>query len=341
MKVKNRTSACRDNSVLLARARERLLDFITANGLLVALILFVLFVAAVKPSILKWSSLEGIIRQSTDIAVVAFPLALLVIAGSVDLSLGSVASFSAIIMARTALIYGFPTGVLTGLAVAVGIGLVNGLLVGYLKLHPVVTTLGGLTLWRGAALLLTNAKTIGMGAVPGWILDYGIGLNTLLSMPLHLYILSISYLVCWALAHKHRFGERLYAVGGQEKAAFLVGINTKLVKLLAHTLTGFGAGLAGFMMFFRSGAVHGSDGDGLEFRALTIVLLGGISFQGGKGKMRGVLVALFFITFLRYSLVLLRTPLYLQHMASGVLIILALFMDSLLTQRAEKRGSGS
>jgi len=87
------------------------------------------------------------------------------------------------------------------------------------------------------------------------------------------------------------------------------------------------------MMLIRSGAVHGSDGDGLEFRALTIVLLGGVSFQGGQGKMRGVLVSLFFMTLLRSSLVMLRTPLYYQHMSSGVLIILALLMESVIRRK--------
>jgi ribose/xylose/arabinose/galactoside ABC-type transport system permease subunit len=314
---------------------RRLLDFVISNGLLAALVVFVLCVAAAKPSILKWSSLEGIIRQATDIAVVAFPLALLVIAGSVDLSVGSVAGLSGIIMARAAAAFGFPAGVLIGLGTGLMIGALNGVLVSYLKLHPVVATLGGLALWRGVALLVTDAQTIGMGSVPEAVLDYGIGLRHVLFLPVHFYILLIVYLLCWAAAHKHTFGERLFAVGGDERAAFLAGINVRLVKFIAHVMTGLGAALAGLMMFIRSGAVHGSDGSGLEFGALTIVLLGGISFQGGLGKLRGVLVALFFMAFLRHSLVLLKTPLYLQHMASGVLIIVALYLDSLLMRRAE------
>jgi ribose/xylose/arabinose/galactoside ABC-type transport system permease subunit len=208
-------------------------------------------------------------------------------------------------------------------------------LVSYLKLHPVVATLGGLALWRGLALLVTDAQTIGMGSVPEAVLDYGIGLRHVLFLPIHFYILLTAYLLCWTAAHKHAFGERLFAVGGDERAAFLAGINVRLVRFIAHVVTGLGAALAGLMMFIRSGAVHGSDGNGLEFGALTIVLLGGISFQGGMGRMRGVLVALFFMSFLRHSLVLLRTPLYLQHMASGILIIVALYVDSLLMRRAE------
>jgi ribose/xylose/arabinose/galactoside ABC-type transport system permease subunit len=314
---------------------RRLLDLVISNGLLTALILFVVSVAAARPSLLKWASLEGIIRQSTDLAVVVFPLALLVIAGSVDLSVGSVAALSGIVTAAVSGAAGFPVGVLAGLVLGLAIGALNGLLVSYLGLHPVVATLGGLTLWRGMALLTTNAATIGAGSVPEAVLDYGIGIRHVLLLPVHFYILVAVYLVCWAAAHKQAFGERLFAVGGDERAAFLAGIDVKRVRFIAHVATGLGASLAGLMMFVRSGAAHGSDGNGLEFNALTIVLLGGVSFQGGLGRMRGVLVALFFMSFLRNGLVLLKTPLYLQHMASGVLIVAALYIDSLLMRRTE------
>ncbi len=315
--------------------RAKLLDFLVSNGLLVALIAFVLAVALAKPSILKWSSLEGIIRHSADIAVVVFPLALLVIAGSVDLSVGSVAALSAIVMAKAAGAFGFPAGVVLGLGLGMVIGALNGALVGYLGLNAVVVTLGGLVLWRGVALLATDAQTIGMGSVPEAVMDLGVGLQPVLHLPVHFYVLLVAYLLCWAIAHKHALGERLFAVGGDERAAYLVGINVRRVKFVAHVITGLGASLAGLMMFVRSGAVHGADGNGLEFDALTIVLLGGISFHGGLGRMRGVAVALFFMVFLRHSLVLLNTPLYLQHMASGILIVVALYVESLLTRRAE------
>lgn len=317
------------------RLVRRLVDIMASNGLLVALIVFVVLVGVAKPSILRWSSIEGIIRQSTDIAVVAFPLALLVIAGSVDLSVGSVAAFSSIVMGMIAERAGFPAGVIAGLATGLAIGALNGVLVSYLGLHPVVATLGGLALWRGAALLVTDAQTMGMGAVPDAVLDYGIGLQQILGLPIHFYILVLAYLACWAIAHRHKFGERLFAVGGDERAAYLTGINVRLTRFVAHVMTGVGAALAGLMMYIRSGAVHGADGNGLEFRALTIVLLGGISFHGGLGRMRGVVVALFFMSFIRHALVLLRTPLYLQHMASGVVILVALYVDGVLTQRAE------
>lgn len=315
------------------RLRQKLTSVILENGLLVALILFSAIVAFIKPSMFRWNSLEGILRQSTDIAVIAFPLAILVMSGSVDLSVGSVAAFCAIITTMASQKLGFFTGALVGMSTGIAIGSLHGFLVSYLRLHPVVTTLGGLTLWQGLSLLLTNAKTVGMGSIPPVVLDYGIGLNHILFMPIHFYILLVTYIACWALAHKHKFGERVLAVGGGERAAFLAGIDVRMTKLLAHTLAGLGAALAGLMMLIRSGAVHGSDGDGLEFRALTIVLLGGISFQGGQGKMRGVLVSLFFMTLLRSSLVMLRTPLYYQHMSSGVLIILALLMESSIRKK--------
>jgi len=313
--------------------RQRLRSILLGNGLLAALLLFSAIVAYIKPSMFRWNSLEGILRQSADIAVIAFPLALLVMTGSVDLSVGSVAAFCAIITTMVSQKLGFLPGVLAGMTTGIAIGALHGFLVSYLRLHPVVTTLGGLTLWQGLSLLLTNAKTVGTGSIPPEVLDYGIGLNHIFFMPIHFYILLVTYIACWALTHRHKFGERALAVGGGERAAFLVGIDVRMTKLLAHALTGLGAALAGLMMLIRSGAVHGSDGDGLEFRALTIVLLGGVSFQGGQGKMRGVLVSLFFMTLLRSSLVMLRTPLYYQHMSSGVLIILALLMESVIRRK--------
>ena len=318
-----------DKNNSLSRMHISIKHFFLNNGLLVVLLIFLAVVAYIKPSMFRWASLEGIIRQSADIAVIVFPLALLVMTGSVDLSVGSVATFCAIIITVFSQKFGFLPGVFIGIITGSAIGFLNGFLVGYLRLNPVVTTLGGLTLWQGLSLLLTDAKTVGMGSIPDNVLDYGIGLKHLFFLPIHFYILLFIYIVFWVIAHRHKFGERALAVGGGEKAAFLVGINTRKTKLIAHTITGLGAALAGIMMLIRSGAVHGSDGDGLEFRALTIVLLGGISIQGGQGKMSGVLVSLFFMTFLRSSLVMLRTPLYYQHMSSGLLIIIALLMESL------------
>lgn len=318
-----------DKNISLSRMRISIKLFFLNNGLLVALLIFSAVVAYIKPSMFRWASIEGIIRQSADIAVIVFPLALLVMTGSVDLSVGSVATFCAIITTIAAQKIGVFPGVLVGIFTGVLIGVFNGFLIGYLRLNPVVATLGGLTLWQGLSLLITNAKTVGMGSVPEAILDYGIGINHIFFLPVHFYILLLIYIAFWAIAHRHKFGERALAVGGGERAAFLVGINIRKTKLIAHAITGLGAALAGIMLLIRSGAVHGSDGDGMEFRALTIVLLGGVSFQGGQGKMRGVLVSLFFMTLLRSSLVMLRTPLYYQHMSSGLLIIIALFMESL------------
>ena len=299
-----------------------------------ALLLFVLVVAFIKPSMFRLRSLEGLLRQSADIAVIVFPFALLVMAGSVDLSVGSVSAFCAIIITQAAHKFGFFPGILIGMITGISIGLINGLLVSYLRLNPVVTTLGGLTLWQGISLILTNAKTVGMGSIPSIVLDYGIGINRILFMPIHFYVLLMTYILFWALAHKHKFGERALAIGGAEKAAFLVGIDVKMTKLIAHALTGLGAALAGLMMLIRSGAAHGSDGDGLEFKVLTIVLLGGVSFQGGQGRMFSVLISLFFIIFLQSSLVMLRTPIYYQYMSSGILIILALLMESFVRNKS-------
>lgn len=312
---------------------SRIGDLLVSNGLLAALLVLIFSVAAVQPKLPGWASIEGVIRQSTDMAVIVFPLALLVIARSVDLSVGSVAALSGIVVAAASGVVGFPMAVMIGLFVGLLIGLLNGWLVSYLGLHPVVVTLGGLILWKGVALQATNASTIGAGSIPDAVLDFGIGLRQILHLPVHFYILVAVYLACWLAAHKHVWGERLYAVGGDERAAFLAGIDVKRVRFVAHVATGLGASLAGVLMLARSGAAHGSDGNGLEFQALAIVLLGGVSFQGGLGRIRGVLVALLFMSSLRTGLVLLKTPMYFQQMISGILIVAALYMNAVLIRR--------
>ena len=286
---------------------RRLLDLVVANGLLAALIVFVLSVAAARPSLLRWASLEGIIRQTTDIAVVVFPLALLVISGSVDLSVGSVADLSGIVMARVAVAFGFPAGVLAGLGLGLAIGALNGVLVSYLGLHPVVATLGGLTLWRGVALLTTNAQTIGMGTVPEAVLDFGIGLRHVLFLPVHFYVLLITYLVCWGAAHKHTFGERLFAVGGMSgQPSSRDQRQARAIRRARDDGPGRGARGADDVHSVGSRAWLGRKRSRVQrphHRASRRCQL-----PGGMGKMRGVIVALFFMSFLRHSLVLLKTP---------------------------------
>ncbi len=304
-------------------------ELIVNNILLLALIVLIAYFASQSPAFLTVSNFKVILTNYAAIGVVASVMALLVIAGQVDMSVGSNIGFSGMITALAVTAWDLPAGlgVLTGVATGAGVGAVNGVLCAYLGFSPIIVTLGMLSVLRGTTLLIKSVEIAGMGDTFFWIGNGNIaGVPILLWVVLGIFVLSAVFLSLTV------WGRYVYAIGVNPQAAFLAALPVRPILLGLYIATGAAAGLAGVLLVCRlDGASPGSLGLQMELQSLTIVLLGGVAFAGGRGRIFGVFTAWVFLGVLDNGLILLNVPPFVQLVASGLALAFAASLDALGT----------
>jgi simple sugar transport system permease protein len=256
----------------------------------------------------------------------------LMIAGEFDLSIGSVYTFTAILMA-TLVGAGVSAFIAAPAGIAVGmlIGLLNGHITLRFGLPSFIVTLGGLLFWRGAVLLYNGAvqvrfdpdevfsalfsgTVLGINAAFIWIILFVVGFHF--------------------LTHRHRFGNHVFATGGNRGAAEAIGINTGRVKLVAFAIAGAMAAMAGILATARVGSVQPGQGAGLELQAIAACVIGGLSLRGGRGSIAGIFLGVLLIHTITDVLLLLRAPGFYLDMFIATLIVLAAIFNQLIERRA-------
>lgn len=305
--------------------KERIAVLLTQNGIFIALLALIAFFSVVNPRFLSLQNSQSILLQVADLGLVALPLALIIMSGSIDLSVGSVASVSAIISAMTMTATGnWPLGFAAGLAFGALAGAINGALIAFLKLNPLVVTLGFLSVWGGLALFLVDGAT-----VAGLPAEFrALGSFKILGVPIQIVILVVVIALCWFLLNRRPFGREVLAIGGNERAAFLMGVRVRSVRMRLFVLTGILAALAGIMLSAKLQAATPTAGVGMEVQALTVVLLGGVAFEGGVGRISGVVLGLLFVGVLRNGLVIAGVSQFLQTILIGLTLVIAVALDS-------------
>jgi len=299
------------------------------NGTLVGLVILILFFHFSHEHFLSLANARNVGEAVSALGVVSIPLALLVVCGAVDLSVGSIASFAGIIGAMTMVETGSTlAGVAAGLAVGLVAGVINGLLVSYLRLNSIVVTLGALSVWGGLALYVTGGRTV--AGLPDSFID--LGLFRFAGIPLEIFILIAAIIYGVLVLERLPYGRRLRAVGGNRRAAFLMGVPVERVQFLMFVQVGVASALAGLMLSSKLAAATPITGQGLEINALTVVLLGGVAFAGGIGRISGVVAGLFFVGVLRNGLVVTDTSQFLQQVLIGMILIAAVAIDDTFRQ---------
>ena len=305
------------------------------NSIFVALILLIAFFAVMNPSFATVRNGVNILLQVADLGLVVMPLAMLLIAGVVDLSIGSIASCAAVVSALTMSNTGsLLLGILAGFGFGIIAGGINGFLVAYLGLNPIVVTLGFLSVWGGSAMLLTGGRTVTRGELPesfSSMTVWGIG-----PVPLRLILFILAVLLVGYLLNRHRIGREIYAIGGNERAAYLMGVKVARVRFGLFVLTGFMAALAGISLAVKVQSVSPAIGVNMEMNALTVVLLGGVAFAGGSGRVSGVVAGLLFYGVLRSGLVFLQASPFVQTVVVGLTLVIAIALDESI-QRVVKK----
>lgn len=302
--------------------RRVLLD----NGALTALVLLAAALAVLSPDFLGPRNLLNIGVQAAVTAVLAFGVTFVIVSGGIDLSVGSVAAFSAITLGWTATPQQLPLWValLVSLGTGTCCGLLNGVLVAYGKLPPFVATLAMLSAARGLALVVSGGKPV---LLPGSVTALGEAFGGWLPVPV-VVLVGMGLVAALVLARTYS-GRAMYAIGGNEEAARLSGIRVRPQKLVVYGLSGLFAAVAGIVLASRLASAQPQAADGYELDAIAAVVIGGASLSGGAGRASGSLVGALTLAVLRNGLNLLAVSTFWQQVVIGGVIALAVLTDTL------------
>lgn len=264
--------------------------------------------------------------------VVCIPGTLLMISGQVDLSVGSSAAVSGMILAKTVNAHGIVTGLILCLIYGLVIGLINGFFVTVVGVSSLITTLGTLATLYGVALLIGNGQTVGMRNFD-WL-----GTAQPFHVPLPVVIFALLSIAGAVVLRKTVYGRSLYAIGSNPNAARVVGIRSNRILLLTFIYSGVAAALAGAILTSQLSAGDPNAARGLELQAITAIVLGGASLAGGRGTLFGTVLGLLVLGVLNNGLILLDIPTFWQRIAQGVMLILAVSFDQVRQKLNDKRG---
>ena len=325
------------------RFSNRLRAMVSARetGVFVALILMCVFLSFSSPAFLQSRNLLNVGRQISLIGIMAVGMTLVLIAREIDLSVGSIYALAGL-SAGMLLVAGTNLwlALLAGLVVGGGVGLLNGWLSTYGRLPSFITTLGMLSVARGVALLLTNGQPVTINAAAGveptaLEIFYYLGQGRLFDMiPMQLLFFVLTAIGGWLLLSRTVFGFRVYAVGGNEKAARVSGINVFRTKVWVFAIMGFLSALAGILsLAFLPSGQAGRTGVGLELDVIAAAIVGGASLSGGEGTILGTVLGVLIIGVLRNGLVLMGISPFWQETVIGLVIILAVGIDKWTSSR--------
>lgn len=319
---------------MLAEARS-LLAPLARSGIGLLFLGSLVAFATLAPGFFAWSNLITVARQGSMLALVTFGMTLTLIGGGIDLSVGAVLGLAAVMVGVVMRAGGGLAAALTA-AVAAGAacGLVNGWLVGYLRLPPFVATFGMLGMARGLALVLTDGRVIS-GLAPS--IRY-LSEGAPLALPVPLWCVLLALLALELSLRNTAWGVSIYAIGGREEAARLAGVPVAARKLSTYAISGLLAGVAGALMAARMVSSHPTVGDFYDFDAVAAAVVGGTSIAGGRGGMLGSFAGAAYVAMLRNGMDLTGVPFAWQIVALG-LIIIGAFLVELLSRRLAARGA--
>jgi ribose transport system permease protein len=316
----------RDNSDRNPPGRKPPNNWLQVAGILPILVLICILFSVLTPNFPTVGNAVNILRQASINIVLATGLTFVILTGGIDLSVGSILGVSAVIGVLVSILPGLgwlaiPAALLTGLL----LGLINGVLIAFLDLPPFIVTLGGLTALRGVAYLVANGTTVlNRNLNFAWI-----GNDYLGPFPWLVVIALLVVLASWFILRRTVLGVQIYAVGGNQRAARLTGIQVNRVLLFVYGISGLLAGLGGIMSSSRLYSATGLLGNGYELDAIAAVILGGTSFTGGIGTIPGTLLGALIIAVLNNGLTLLNMSYFWQLVVKGLVIIIAVTIDRL------------
>ncbi len=295
-------------------------------GPLLALVVLVIFVTIMNPSFMSPTNLLNLLRQVSTNALIAFGMTFVIITGGIDLSVGSTLALSSALMAGM-IASGLNPVLAMGMGLVLGafLGACNGVMITKGKMAPFIATLATMTIYRGLTLVYTDGNPI-TGIGDSFIFKY-MGRGYLFGIPFPVVVMLLFFGVLYVLLHKMTFGRKTFALGGNEKAAFIAGIKSDRIKIAIYSISGLMAAVAGIIMTSRLNSAQPTAGNAYEMDAIASVVLGGTSLSGGRGRLVGTLIGALIIGTLNNGLNLLGVSSFYQQVVKGVVIIIAVLLD--------------
>lgn len=298
-------------------------------SVLLALVALCVVISVLSPFFLRVTNIFNVLRQFSIIGILAVGEALVIITGGIDLSVGSVVGLCGVVTALLANA-GLPVPLVLAASVAFGaaVGGVNGLLVTRLSINPFIVTLGMLSIARGVALLITGGLPISNETPITWL-----GGGYLGPVPVPVILMFLVAAAGQIFASHSLAGRNVYAVGDNERAALLSGIRVKRVKTMVFVISGALCALGGIVVSGTLNSAEPAAGTGYELDVIAAVVIGGASLSGGEGSIVGVIIGAALMGVLRNGFVLLGISAYWQVVSIGLVIVLAVGLDSLKIRR--------
>ncbi len=299
--------------------------------LVILLIAIVIALSFLSERFLTVNNLLNQTRLFAEMALLALPMTLIIISGGIDLSVGSMLAVSAVVLGFSWQLLGLPLplAIFACLLVGTVCGLINGFLIAYVRVPPLVTTLATLAIYRGLSFGISQARS-----ARGFPEEFAFwGQGQIGPLPTQFVILIFLTILAHLLLSRSVFGRWVYAIGNNETAARFSGVPIERVKLALHTFSGFMAGLAGFIFTSRVTTTRADVATGIELDVIAAVVLGGTSIFGGSGSIIGTVLGLLIITLLRNGLLLIGVRGDATFVVIGIVLILAVLINNLISQQ--------
>jgi ribose/xylose/arabinose/galactoside ABC-type transport system permease subunit len=335
------------NTTTTANARNfDAFSFLARFAPLIFLLGLMLVFAIIEPRFMSSINLFNVMRQVSITGLLAIGMTFVILTAGIDLSVGSLLAFAGLVAAAVAkggmqdrftvgdntIGYGWPLAALAAIAVGLLGGLLQGVAITRLKVPAFVVTLGGMSVFRGAALLFAAGGPIS-GFQPNFTWW---GQGQIAGVPVPVIIFLVAAVATHVVLRYTRYGRRVYAVGGNPEAARLAGVNVQSIIWSVYVIMGFFAGLGSFVLSARLNSAEAVAGTGYELTVIASVVIGGTSLFGGAGSIFGTVIGTLLIGVLLNGLVLMNVNSYIQQIIIGIIIVLAVAFDTFAKSRRRR-----
>lgn len=314
----------------------KFLDLFKKYGVIFILAILIVIFTILNPAFLTPLNMINISKQIAIMAILSVGMTFVLLTGGIELSMGSVVSLVVVSISLFVTVANIPVGVSMVLAVliATGIGLINGIVIAVVKVPPLIMTLGMQIFLYGFTYTICGGLPVyGIPNSLKWIgQTYIAGV-----VPVSAFIMIVIIIAGYFILSKTYLGRYFYAIGSNEDAASLSGINSNKIRILAYTFCGFLVGIAGIVMLGRIGSGQPSAGDGYEMDVLTGCVLGGVSLNGGKGNIGKAFAGILVIGVLSNGMSMAGMSPFTQKMVKGLVLIFAVIIDSLQYVKLRKK----
>jgi len=286
------------------------------------------------PSFIYPSNLFNILQQNAAVGIMALGMTVIMLTGTIDLSVGMMTSLVAIFIAKAVMDWDVPPGmaIFYALLICVGIEMFMGFIIAWLNVESFIITLGGMIACRGIALLISNSQEVAMRQNLAWFKSNVFDLfnpegikvfNLKLNLPYYVILFFILTVITWAILKYTKFGRRVYAIGNNPQAAFLSGINVKLTRLMAFVFNGVCVAVGATMQLVRVNTGIITVGQNMEIDVIAAVVIGGVAMSGGKGSVMGAFIGAILMGTITNAMTIMRIQQEWQFLVKGLIIIAA------------------